>query len=453
MFKPTLWNLWDYIVDEGCLRTDCGTEEYLIKWNWQHRVPVKLDEISSWSTKYGITIPEERADKEVTLIEDLPFDEKSVFMHDAYFQYPSYDRPIDSNDAVLHFITDGEDWSWEWNIEYEFPILWHKTTMKPFYSSLDRPEWAGRDDLEYWDQKIIIDFFWKPVLLTYEKTYWDEENEESVREIFLDSQWNPLKAKFSNFSFDDTTEKWFESLHFEMDWIKFNMNPHYPYWSDWFKFDDENMEQNLWIDYDEVLKMAHDYVINTLTFDPDAETTNLYSLFYLRYKAWSWLDNTTRWLQWADIYWWKITETYDNLLNEKIIVDMENPESFVDKTAWIMPNDSEERDWHTYNTATFVVWDKNIPQLIKWLIVTINDESSYESQPTVEWDAELTLIDNVLLSLTNEQKYSLFEFLGRVISAGNDSLIMPKEYIESEETFRRFIVSLLSDNWEEVDGR
>lgn len=132
MFKPTLWNLWDYIVDEGCLRTDCGTEEYLIKWNWQHRVPVKLDEISWWATKYGITIPEERADKEVTLIEDLPFDEKSIFMHDTYRQTPTFDRPMDWDSALLHFITDGEDWSWEWNVEYEFPILWHKTTMKPF---------------------------------------------------------------------------------------------------------------------------------------------------------------------------------------------------------------------------------------------------------------------------------------------------------------------------------
>lgn len=450
MFKPTLWNLWDYIVDEGCLRTDCGTEEYLIKWNWQHRVPAKLDEISSWTTKYWITIPEERKDKEVTLIEDLPFDEKSLFMYDEYSDWPYIELVNDLNDPILVFSIQKEDQ--QQGIDYEFPILWHKTIVKPFYSSLNKPESAQRQDLEYLDTKIIIDFFWKPVLLTYQKMYWDEENGESVREIFLDSQWNPLKAKFSNFSFDDTTEKWFESLHFEMDWIKFNMNPHFPYLPDWFKFDDEDMEQKPWIDYDEVLKIAQKYVQNILTFDDRVTTANLYSLFYSRYKTWPRIDRTARWLQWADIYWWKTTEIYDNLLNKKLIADTLNPQSFVDKTAWIMPGHSEEIDWHIYNEATFVVWDKNEPESIKWLIVTINDESNYESQPTKEWDAELTLIDNVLSSLTNEQKYSLFVFFGQAIS-WHESLIIPKEYFESEETFRTFMVSLLSSDWEMIDQR
>lgn len=453
MFKPTLWNLWDYIVDEGCLRTDCGTEEYLIKWNWQHRVPVKLDEISSWATKYGITIPEERADKEVTLIEDLPFDEKSVFMHDTYFQYPTYERPMDWNAAVLHFTTDGEDWSWEWNVEYEFPILWYKTTMKPFYSSLDRPEWAERDDLEYWDQKIIIDFFWKPVLLTYLKTYWDEEEQTSKWETFLDSQWNPLKPKFSNFSFDDTTEKWFESLHFDIDWIRFNMNPHFPYLPDWFKFDDENMEQNPWIDYDDVLKVAHDYVIDILE-----DNNNYYSIIWNRYRTWPWLDNTARWLQWADIYWWKIIDVYDKALNEKLVIDIEDPDSqalLVENFFSLMYTEKTILDQHTYCTATFTVWDKNVePQPMKWLTVTINDESNYQSFPMIEWDAELTLIDNVLSSLTNEQKYSLFLIFER-LSFNRDlqNLVLPRETLESEESFRRFIVSLLSDNWEMIDSR
>lgn len=448
MFKPTLWNLWDYIVDEGCLRTDCGTEEYLIKWNWQHRVPVKLEDISWWATKYGITLPSQWADKEVTLIEDLPFDEKSIFML-SYSNWPLLQQPFETNDKTLYFEYVDED---TWNmIQYAFPILWYNTDYELYYSSLNYP-----DDNIDWDNfkdgeiKMIIDFFWKPVLLTYLKTYYDEENHQQEREYFLDSQWNPLKPKFSNFSFDDTTEKWFESLHFEMDWIKFNMNPHFPYLPDWFKFDDENMEHKDWIDYDVVLKTAQKYVQNILSFDDRVTTANLYSLFYKRYKAWPWLDRTARWLQWNDIYWWKITKTYDDFLNEKFIIDMGNPQSFVDETAWIMPNTSEEIDWHTYNTATFVVWDKNESEFIKWLMVTINDESSYESQPTKEWDAELTLIDNVLSSLTNEQKYSLFEFFEKIISSSTD-LIMPKEYFESEETFRRFIVSLLSGDWDQID--
>lgn len=451
MFKPTLWNLWDYIVDEGCLRTDCGTEEYLIKWNWQHRVPAKLDEISSWTTKYWITIPEERKDKEVTLIEDLPFDEKSLFMYDEYSDWPYIELVSDLSDPILVFSIQKEDQ--QQGIDYEFPILWHKTIVKPFYSSLNKPESAQRQNLEYLDTKIIIDFFWKPVLLTYQKVYWDEEKQEDVFRLFLDSEWNKLKAKFSNFSFDDTTEKWFESLHFDIDWIRFNMNPHFPYLPDWFKFDDENMEQNPWIDYDEVLKTAHDYVMNILE-----NNNNYYSMIWNRYKTWPWLDNTARWLQWANIYWWKIIDVYDKALNEKLVVDIEDPDSqalLIENFFSLIYTEKTTIDQHTYCTATFTVWDKNIePQPMKWLAVTINDESNYQSVPTIEWDAELTLIDNVLSSLTNEQKYSLFLIFER-LSFNRDlqNLVLPRETLESEESFRRFIVSLLSDNWDIINKR
>lgn len=453
MFKPTLWNLWDYIVDESCLRTDCGTEEYLIKWNWQHRVPAKLDEISSWTTKYGITIPEERKDKEITLIEDLPLDEKSVFMYDEYFKNPYFTRPFDSNDGViLQFSVSNDDG--QTTIDYAFPIIWQKTTIKTFYSSLNEPEWASaRDDLKYWDLKIIIDFFWKPVLLTYQKMYWDEEEQQEIFWWFLDSEWNPLKPKFSNFSFDDTTSLWYYSLHFEIDWIRFNMNPHNPEFTEWFKFDDENMEHKDWIDYENLLKVTQKLVKNIFE-----DNTNYYSMVRSRYKTWPNLDNTLRWLQWSDIYWWKIIDVYDKMLNEKFLApnQWDDPTTFADNIFWLAYQNKEVIDGHQYYTVMFAVWDKNLPesQYMKALGVTINDESNYQSKPMIEWDAELTLIDNVLSSLTNEQKYSLFLLFERLSSKEDEqSLVLPKETLESEETFRRFILSLLSTEWTEVNPR
>lgn len=450
MFKPTLWNLWDYIVDEGCLRTDCGTEEYLIKWNWQHRVPVKLEDISWWATKYGITLPPQWADKEVTLIEDLPFDEKSIFIIASEDGSELY-RPFETGDQVLTFMILW--WpQWEDEIRYTFPVLWTTTDIKPYYSSLNYPEWATEvDDFESSSIKMIIDFFWKPVLLTYEKTHWDEEGEQNVREYILDSQWNPLNAEFSNFSFDDTTVKWFESLHFEIDWIKFNMNPHHPYFPDWFKFDDENMEYKDWIDYDVVLKLAQRWTQNILE-----DNTNYYSMIWNRYRTWPQLD-TERWLQWADIYWWKIIDVYDKALNKKLMVNVDawdDPTPLIENLFWLSYEDKTIIEEHTYCTVSFVVWDKSItPEPMKWLLVTISDESNYQSAPSVEWDAELTLIDNVLSSLTNEQKYSLFLFFERLSFNAQQSLVLPRETLESEETFRRFIVSLLSDEWDIIDQR
>ena len=449
MFKPTLWNLWDYIVDEGCLRTDCWTEEYLIKWNWQHRVPAKLDEISSWTIKYWITIPEERKDKEVTLVEDLPFDEKSLFMYDEYSNQPSIEQVTDLNDPLLVFSIKKEDQ--QQDIEYVFPILWHKTIIKPFYSSLNKPESAQVQDLEYLDTKIIIDFFWKPVLLTYQKVYWDEEEQKDVSELFLDSKWNKLKAKFSNFSFDDTTEVWFKSLHFEIDWIKFNMNPHHIELPDWFKFDDENMERKDWIDYDAVLKFAH-----WLVTDIFQDNTNYYSMVRNWYKSWPKLDGFDRRLQWADIYWWKTIDVYDKMLNEKVIINMsDDPAILADVALWLLYQNEKIIDGHQYYNAAFVVWDKDYPETgyLKGVHVTINDESSYQSEPMGERDAELTLIDNVLSSLTNEQKHSLFLLLEKLSSKEEKALTLPREALESEETFRRFILSLLSTERTDIDLR
>ena len=41
MFKPTVWNLWDYLVDKDWIRTDCWDKEYLIKWDWKYRIPIE----------------------------------------------------------------------------------------------------------------------------------------------------------------------------------------------------------------------------------------------------------------------------------------------------------------------------------------------------------------------------------------------------------------------------
>lgn len=52
------WNLWNYLLDSQCLRNDCWTEdEYIIVWDWQHRVPRKYDPSTWWySAGEGIKI-------------------------------------------------------------------------------------------------------------------------------------------------------------------------------------------------------------------------------------------------------------------------------------------------------------------------------------------------------------------------------------------------------------
>lgn len=34
------WNIWDYLKDDECLRTDCGVDEYMIIWNWKFWIPI-----------------------------------------------------------------------------------------------------------------------------------------------------------------------------------------------------------------------------------------------------------------------------------------------------------------------------------------------------------------------------------------------------------------------------
>lgn len=45
MLKPVKWNLWDYIVDAKCLRTDCWEDKYIIVWDWMHWIPMPFSAI------------------------------------------------------------------------------------------------------------------------------------------------------------------------------------------------------------------------------------------------------------------------------------------------------------------------------------------------------------------------------------------------------------------------
>ena len=54
---PTKWNLWNFLVDAKCLRVDCWWEdEYMIKRDWNHWIPVPLAEMWWYSAWEGITI-------------------------------------------------------------------------------------------------------------------------------------------------------------------------------------------------------------------------------------------------------------------------------------------------------------------------------------------------------------------------------------------------------------
>lgn len=45
MLKPVKWNLWDYIVDATCKRTDCWEDKYIIVWDWMHWIPMPFSAI------------------------------------------------------------------------------------------------------------------------------------------------------------------------------------------------------------------------------------------------------------------------------------------------------------------------------------------------------------------------------------------------------------------------
>lgn len=57
---PTKWNLWNFLVDAKCLRVDCGgTEEYIIKRDWNHWIPVPFSEMWWYSAWEWIKISNE----------------------------------------------------------------------------------------------------------------------------------------------------------------------------------------------------------------------------------------------------------------------------------------------------------------------------------------------------------------------------------------------------------
>ena len=37
------WNIWDYLKDDECLRTDCWDEEYMIIWDWKFWIPIPYE--------------------------------------------------------------------------------------------------------------------------------------------------------------------------------------------------------------------------------------------------------------------------------------------------------------------------------------------------------------------------------------------------------------------------
>ena len=54
---PIRWNLWNYLLDRECIRNDCWTEdEYIIVWDWQHRVPRVYNPWQSIQPWYRIKI-------------------------------------------------------------------------------------------------------------------------------------------------------------------------------------------------------------------------------------------------------------------------------------------------------------------------------------------------------------------------------------------------------------
>lgn len=158
------WNIWDYLKDDECLRTDCWDEEYMIIWNWKFWIPIPYEWWSigwyvawDWIEISGSTISIDN--KIMWLINKIKTLEERI------------QKLEDSNPEEVKFLTVDMDWT-EVIVEDIFitpdtDITWTWLSWKP--------AWLFDAYVNDWKAIIVSDKAenWR-IRLRLSKPYWSD---------------------------------------------------------------------------------------------------------------------------------------------------------------------------------------------------------------------------------------------------------------------------------------
>lgn len=164
MSNTIKWNIWDYLKDDECLRTDCGTDEYMIIWNWKFWIPIPYQWWSiGWYVAWdGINISGSTIsidDTVLWLINKINTLEERI------------QNLEESNPEEVKFLTVDMDWT---EVTVEDIFITPDTDITWTWLS-GKPEWLFDAYVNDWKAIIVSDKAesWK-IRLRLSKPYWSD---------------------------------------------------------------------------------------------------------------------------------------------------------------------------------------------------------------------------------------------------------------------------------------
>lgn len=164
MSNTIKWNIWDYLKDDECLRTDCGTDEYMIIWNWKFWIPIPYQWWSiGWYVAWdGINISGSTISIDSTvlwLINKIRTLEERI------------QNLEESNPEEVKFLTVNMDWT---EVTVEDIFITPDTDITWTWLS-GKPEWLFDAYVNNWKAIIVSDKAesWR-IRLRLSKPYWSD---------------------------------------------------------------------------------------------------------------------------------------------------------------------------------------------------------------------------------------------------------------------------------------
>ncbi len=164
MSNTIKWNIWDYLKDDECLRTDCGTDEYMIIWNWKFWIPIPYQWWSiGWYVAWdGINISGSTISIDSTvlwLINKIRTLEERI------------QNLEESNPEEVKFLTVNMDWT---EVTVEDIFITPDTDITWTWLS-GKPEWLFDAYVNDWKAIIVSDKAesWR-IRLRLSKPYWSD---------------------------------------------------------------------------------------------------------------------------------------------------------------------------------------------------------------------------------------------------------------------------------------
>lgn len=229
---PTKWNLWNFLVDVDCLRVDCWwTEEYMIKWDGNHRIPVPLSAVGWYKAWAWIKISSDWT---------ISVDPNSIDMSN-YYNKSEVDNLVNIlNQAInnkadawdlptklsqlqndLWFITSSALWNWKITIKKNWTKVWDFTVNQDSDSDIN----ITLDKSDVWlsnvDNTSDAD---KPISTAVQTALDNKANKSDMSTVYkykwsvadksaLPSQWQEI---WDVYNLEDT---W---MNVAWDWIKWD---------------------------------------------------------------------------------------------------------------------------------------------------------------------------------------------------------------------------------------